>query len=144
MISLGSHKTTDNLAVNNEFTVAFATTDTMVAADYVGLASGRNTSDKMERTGWTAEKAPNVNAPLFKEFPMTMECRVKEKLNESETGYYLIAEVIDIQCDEQYLGADGQPDVERMQIITYDPVHHGYIELGKTVGKAFADGKKLK
>ena len=144
MISLGSHKTTDNLAVNNEFTVAFATTDTMVAADYVGLASGRNTSDKMERTGWTVEKAPNVNAPLFKEFPMTMECRVKEKLNESETGYYLIAEVIDIQCDEKYLAADGQPDVERMQIITYDPVHHGYIELGKTVGKAFADGKKLK
>ena len=144
MISLGSHKTTDNLAVNNEFTVAFATTDTMVAADYVGLASGRNTSDKMERTGWTTEKAPNVNAPLFKEFPMTMECRVKEKLNESETGYYLIAEVIDIQCDEQYLGADGQPDVERMQIITYDPVHHGYIELGKAVGKAFADGKTLK
>ena len=144
MISLGSHKTTDNLAVNNEFTVAFTTTDTMVAADYVGLASGRNTSNKMERTGWTVEKAPNVNAPLFKEFPMTMECRVKEKLNESETGYYLIAEVIDIQCDEKYLAADGQPDVERMQIITYDPVHHGYIELGKAVGKAFADGKRLK
>ena len=144
MISLGSHKTTDNLAVNNEFTVAFATTDTMVAADYVGLASGRNTSDTIERAGWTAEKAPNVNAPLFKEFPMTMECRVKEKLNESETGYYLIAEVIDIQREEQYLAADGQPDVERMRIITYDPVHHGYIELGKTVGKAFADGKKLK
>ena len=144
MISLGSHKTTDNLAVNNEFTVAFATTDTMVAADYVGLASGRNTSDKMERTGWTVEKAPNVNAPLFKEFPMTMECRMKEKLNESETGYYLIAEVVDIQCDEKYLAADGQPDVERMRIITYDPVHHGYIELGNAVGKAFADGKKLK
>lgn len=144
MISLGSHKTTDNLAVNNEFTVAFATSDTLVAADYVGLASGRNTPDKMERAGWTAEKAPNVNAPLFKEFPMTMECRVKEKLYESETGCYLIAEVVDIQCDEKYLAADGQPDVERMQIITYDPVHHGYIELGKTVGKAFAYGKKLK
>ena len=66
------------------------------------------------------------------------------KLHEIETGYYLIAEVIDIQCDEKYLAADGQPDVERMQIITYDPVHHGYIELGKAVGKAFADGKKLK
>lgn len=144
MISLGSHKTTDNLAINNEFTVAFATRDTMVAADYVGIVSGRNTADKMQRTGWTAEKAPNVNAPLFKEFPMTMECRVKEKLYESETGYYLVGEVVDIQCDEQYLDADGQPDVERMQIITYDPVHHGYIELGKTVGKAFSDGKQLK
>ena len=126
MISLASHQTTDNLALNPEFTVTFATADTMVAADYVGLVSGRNTPDKMEKTGWTIEKAPTVNAPLFKEFPMTLECRVKQKIDESETGYY------------------GKPDVERMGIITYDPVHHTYIQLGKTVGKAFADGKQLK
>ena len=25
-----------------------------------------------------------------------------------------------------------------------DPVHHTYIQLGKTVGKAFSDGKQLK
>ena len=29
--------------------------------------------EKMEKTGWTIEKAPNVNAPVFKEFPMTLE-----------------------------------------------------------------------
>ncbi len=144
MISLGSHQTTDNLAVNEEFTVAFATTGTLVAADYVGIASGRNTPDKMERTGWTIEKAPNVNAPLFKELPMTLECRVKEKIDESETGYFLIAEIINILCDEKYLSEDGQPDVERMNIITYNPVHHTYIQLGKKVGYAFADGKQLK
>ena len=46
MISLGSHQTTDNLAVNPEFTVTFATADTLVASDYVGIASGRNTPDK--------------------------------------------------------------------------------------------------
>ena len=74
IISLGSHQTTDNLAENLEFTVAFATTETMVASDYVGIVSGRNTPDKMEKTGWTIEKAPNVNAPVFKEFPMTLEC----------------------------------------------------------------------
>lgn len=144
MISLGSHQTTDNLAVNSEFTVAFATTETLVAADYVGIVSGRNTSDKMERTGWTIEKAPNVNAPLFRELPMTLECKVKEKIDESETGYYLVAEIVNILCDEKYLAEDGQPDVERMNIITYDPVHHTYIQLGKTVGKAFSDGKQLK
>ena len=144
MISLGSHKTTDNLALNGEFTVAFATTETLVAADYVGIASGRNTPDKMEHTGWTIEKAPNVNAPLFKELPMTLECKVKEKIDESETGYYLVAEIVNILCDEKYLAEDGQPDVELMNIITYDPVHHTYIQLGKTVGKAFADGKQLK
>ena len=98
IISLGSHQTTDNLAVNPEFTVAFATADTMIASDYVGIVSGRSTPDKMEKTGWTIEKAPNVNAPVFKEFPMTLECRIK---------------------------------------------HHTYIQLGKTVGKAFSDGKQF-
>ncbi len=131
IISLGSHQTTDNLAVNPEFTVTFATADTLVASDYVGIASGRNTPDKMQKAGWTIEKAPNVNAPVFKEFPMTLECRV-------------IAEIVNILCDERYLAEDGKPDVEKMNLITYDPVHHTYIRLGETVGKAFSDGKLLK
>ena len=125
MISLGSHQTTDNLAVNPE-------------------VSGRNTPDKMQKTGWTLEKAPNVNAPVFKEFPMTLECRVKQKIDESKTGYYLVAEIVNILCDEEYLAEDGKPDVEKMNLITFDPVHHTYIQLGKAVGNAFADGKQLK
>ena len=133
MISLGSHQTTDNLAVNPE-----------VASDFVGIVSGRNTPDKMQKTGWTLEKAPNVNAPVFKEFPMTLECRVKQKIDESKTGYYLVAEIVNILCDEEYLAEDGKPDVEKMNLITFDPVHHTYIQLGKAVGNAFADGKQLK
>ena len=142
-IALGSHQTTDNLAVNPELTVAFATVETLTAADYVGIASGRRTPDKMQRTGWTIEKAPHVNAPVFKEFPMTLECRIKEKLGEDAGGCYLIAEIVNILCDERFLSADGTPDVERMHLITYNPVQHTYIQLGQTVGHAFADGKKL-
>ena len=144
IISLASHATTDNLEATGEFTVAFATRETLVAADFVGIVSARNDAEKMAKTGWTIEKAPNVNAPVFREFPMTMECKVLRKIDESETGYYLVAEVVNILCDEQFLAEDGNPDVERMQVITYDPVHHGYILLGQTVGKAFADGKQLK
>ena len=143
IISLGSHATTDNLKDNTDLTVAFATTETMTASDYVGIVSGRNTPEKMANAGWTSEKAPNVNAPVFKEFPMTLECKVKQKIDESETGYYLVAEIVNILCDEQYLAEDGKPDVEKMELITFDPVHHTYIQLGKTVGKAFSDGKKL-
>ena len=144
IISLGSHATTDNLKDNDDFTVSFATVDSLVAADYVGIVSGRNTPDKIERTGWEVEKAPHVNAPLFKDLPMTLECRVKQKIDESETGYYLVAEIVNILCDEQYLAEDGKPDVEKMNLITFDPVHHNYIQLGKAIGKAFADGKQLK
>ena len=143
MISLGSHATTDNLKDNADFTVTFATVGTMVAADFVGIVSGRNTPDKMEKTGWTAEKAPNVNAPVFKEFPMTLECRIKEKLDQSESGYNLVAQIVNVLCDEKYLALDGEPDVEKMGIITFDPVHHTYIQLGEKVGHAFADGAQL-
>lgn len=144
MISLGSHATTDNLAVNNEFTVAFATTETLVAADFVGIVSGKNDTEKMSKTGWTWEKSANVNAPVYKDFPMTFECRVKQKIDESETGYYLVAEIVNILCDEKYLDNEGKPNVKKMNIITFNPIDNTYIELGKVVGNAFADGKKLK
>lgn len=143
-ISMGAHATTENLKRCGEFTVAFATVDTLTAADYVGIVSARNNPRKMDATGWTAVKGEHVNAPVFGCFPMTMECRIKSKLDESETGCYIIADIVNIVCDERYLAADGKPDVEKMRLITFDPVHNGYIELGRRVGNAFADGKKLK
>lgn len=144
MISLGSHATTDNLNRCDDFTVAFATADTAVASDYVGIVSSRRKADKLAATGWSYVKAENVEAPVFECFPMTLECRINQKLFESETGYYLIADIINIVCDERYLSADGLPDVEKMELISFDPVHNGYIQLGKRVADAFSSGKALK
>lgn len=144
MISMGAHATTDNLARCGEFTVAFATKNTMVASDFVGIVSAKNSPDKIQKTGWSAIKAENVNAPVFTDFPMTLECRILRKIDESEEGFNIVAEIVNILVDEAYLADDGKPDVENMQLITYEPVHHGYVELGKRVGNAFSDGKKLK
>lgn len=143
-ISMGNHATTDNLNRCNEFTLAFATSKTMVAADYVGITSAKTNPDKIAKTGWSSEKGEHVNAPVFDCFPLTMECRIKEKLFESRTGFYLVAEIINIICKEEYLAADGKPDVEKMKLITFDPIHYGYIELGSRIGNAFNDGKQLK
>ena len=144
MISMGSHATTENLNRCEEFTVAFATKNTMVASDFVGIVSAKNDPEKLQKTGWTAIKSENVNAPVFTDFPMTMECRILRKIDESEEGYYIVAEIVNILVDEAYLAEDGKPDVEKMQLITYDPVHYGYISIGERVGNAFSDGKKLK
>ncbi|MDE7119709.1 MAG: flavin oxidoreductase, partial [Muribaculaceae bacterium] len=114
------------------------------AADYVGIVSAKNTPHKMAPTGWKATKGKNVDAPVFDAFPMTMECRIKEKINPSETGYYIVAQIVNIVCDNRYLAPDGKPDVEKMRLITFDPIHNGYIALGHRAGNAFADGKKLK
>ena len=144
MISMGSHATTENLARCPEFTVAFATQNTMVASDFVGIVSAKNDPEKMQKTGWTVLKSENVNAPVFTDFPMTMECRILRKIDESEEGYYIVAEIVNILVDEKYIGDDGKPDVAKMGLITYEPIHHGYVALGERVGNAFSDGKTLK
>ena len=36
--------------------VAFATNQTMVAADFVGIVSAKNDADKMAKAGWKCEK----------------------------------------------------------------------------------------
>ena len=56
MISMGAHATTENLNNCPDFTVAFATKQTMVAADFVGIVSAKNDADKMAKTGWKYEK----------------------------------------------------------------------------------------
>ncbi len=144
MISMGAHATTDNLNRKGEFTVAFATADTMVAADYVGIVSGKKQPDKIARTGWKASKGEHVDAPVFDVFPMTMECRIKEKLYESASGCYIIAEIVNIVCSEKYLAEDGMPDVEKMNLISFDPIHNGYLALGPRLGAAFSAGSTLK
>ena len=144
MISMGKHQTTENLNRNGEFTVAFATANTMIASDFVGIVSAKKYPEKMAKTGWKSLKAEKVNAPVYTCFPMTMECRIKEKINESDEGYYIIAEIVNILVNENYIAEDGNPDIEKMQLITFDPVHHGYIQLGKKVGQAFSDGRALK
>ena len=144
MISMGAHATTENLNRCGEFTVAFATRDTMIASDYVGIVSAKNDPQKMQKAGWNVAKAEHINAPVFINFPMTLECRIIEKIGESPEGYNIVAEIVNVLVDENYLGEDGKPDVEKMQLITFDPVHLGYIELGKRVGNAFADGRALK
>lgn len=51
---------------------------------------------------------------------------------------YLIAEVVNVLCDEQYLNEVGNPDVEKMNIICYEPVNHNYMQMGKVIGDVFA------
>ena len=50
MICMGTHATTENLARCADFTVAFATKDTMVASDFVGIASAKNDPQKMQKS----------------------------------------------------------------------------------------------
>ena len=46
--------------------------------------------------------------------------------------------------DENYLDENGNIDVEKMQIITFDMISNTYRVLGDVVGNAFKDGLEMK
>ena len=54
------------------FTVSIADAAHMVEADYFGIESGNDVPDKFERSGMTASKAENVDAPIINEFPLCL------------------------------------------------------------------------
>ena len=137
-ISMGEHKTTENFTVTGAFTVSMATEDTVVACDYVGIESANKVPDKFARAGFHATKSSHVNAPLIDELPMALECRVKSYEDE-----ILVGEIVNVTVDESVL-TDGKIDMKKLRPISYDPVNHTYVGLGDVVGKAFADGAKLK
>lgn len=135
------HKTAENVVKTGAFTVSIADADNVAQCDYVGIVSGNKEPDKIAKTGWTAVKSEFVNAPLFEELPMALECKLKSYDKET---CRMVGEIVNVCADERILGADGKVDLEKFVPITYDPVHHTYRKLGDVVGKAFCDGKKLK
>lgn len=136
-----SHKTADNVVKSGAFTVSIADKNNVVAADYVGIVSGNSQEDKIAKCSWTAEKSDLVNAPLFKELPLTLECKLKSYDRDT---CRLVGEIVNVSADESILDDKGKISLDKFFPITYDPVGHTYRTLGEVVGKAFSEGKSLK
>ena len=138
-VDMSDHRTTENIARTGAFTIAFADTEHIAACDYVGIVSGRDVPDKFARAGFTATKSEFVNAPIINELSIALEC---ELLKKDDEGRY-IGKIINVSCDEKYLGSDGLPSLSRFTPITFDPIHNTYVALWDKIGNAFSDGKEL-
>lgn len=134
------HKTTKNILSAGAFTVSVADADNVIAADYVGIVSGNKVPDKIAKCGLTPVKSELVNAPLFEQLPLALECKL---ISYDEESCRLVGEIVNVCADERIL-TDGKVDLSKFRPITYDPINHNYIALGEKVGNAFSDGKKLK
>lgn len=133
------HKTVKNILARKAFTVSMATADTVVPCDFVGMVSGNDVSDKLERAGFHPVRSEFVDAPLLAELPMAVECRLTSY--DESTGR-LVGEIVNV-CAEESILTDGKIDPAKLRPITYDPMNHTYLTLGEVVGNAFADGMSL-
>ena len=136
-----AHKTAQNLMARKAFTVSMATAGYLAACDYVGIVSGNKEPDKFAKAGFHATPSEFVDAPLIDELPMALECQVISYDTES---CRLVGRIVNVCADESVLGESGKVDPEKLQPITFDPVNHQYLVLGRKAGQAFHDGAVLK
>ena len=137
----GSHKTTENIKLNKEFTVAYAAADQIAACDYVGIVSGNNEENKLEKCGFTVTKSDKVNAPVIDQLPVTIECKVidiQEEFGETR----VVAEVVGLKADENVL-TDGKVDYGEAGLVIYDTATKCYRKVGDSVAAARSAGKKF-
>ena len=141
IILSASHKTTKNIMLKKAFTVSMADINNVVEADYVGVVSANDVPNKLEKTNWTIEKSEFIDAPIFKELPLTLECKLVSYDEESEC---VVGEIVNVSCDETILKDNGKIDLSKFKPLVYDTSNHEYLTLGEKVGNAFNDGLKLK
>ena len=134
------HKTVKNILARKAFTVSMATVDRLVACDYVGIASGNDVPDKFAKAGFHAVKSQFVDAPLIRELPMAVECKL---LSYDHESCRMVGEIVNV-CAEESVLTDGRIDPDKLCPITFDPMNHAYYALGRRVGRAFHDGTALK
>ena len=133
-----SHKTVKNIKRTGYCTVALGTRDYVAESDYLGMVSANTVKDKFEKSGLHAVKSENVDAPVIEEYPICMECKL---VGFEDDG--TLVEVVNVLAEEEYLDENGNIKLDEIGIISYDPYGHGYYEVGRKVGQAFSEGKKL-
>ena len=113
-----------------DFVVNLTTEDLAYATDYCGVKSGREV-DKFKELHLTAEKADHVQAPLIKECPVNIECKVVKK-EELGSHHMFIAEVKAVHVDEAFMDEKNRFALEKTRPIVY--VHGEYYSLGNLLG----------
>lgn len=134
------HKTVKNILKRGAFTVSMATADTVVPCDYVGMVSGNDVPDKLEKAGFHTVKSEFVDAPLIEELPLTVECRL---ISYNPETCRMVGEIVNV-CAQESILTDGNIDPMKLRPITFDGANNTYQVLGEKVGNAFSDGAALK
>ena len=80
----------------------------------------------------TKEQAKFVKAPLIKESPVSVECKVKQIIPLGSHDMF-VAEILSIDVDDKYIDAKGAFDISKCDLIAY--ANGGYYPLAKKEGK---------
>jgi flavin reductase (DIM6/NTAB) family NADH-FMN oxidoreductase RutF len=133
------HLSTQLIRENKAFSINYPSVDMIKEVDYCGLVSGRK-EDKSRF--FTVEYGELENAPLIKECPFSLECKMVD-IYEMATHDLFIGEIIASYADEKIL-TDGKPDLGKLNPLLLTMPDNHYWAVNEKVGKAWKIGKELK
>lgn len=113
-----------------EFVINLTTEKLAFATDFCGVRSGRS-NNKFERMKLTPLPGRHVKAPLIKESPVNIECKVTE-IKKLGSHDLFLAQVLCIHADDQYMNKTGAFDLRKAGLLAYS--HGKYYALGKHLG----------
>lgn len=133
--------THEGITAHQAFTVSVPSERYAAEADLFGIASGRDL-DKFAATGLTPVRSEKVDACYIGEFPLVLECRLIETV---ELGAHtqFVGEIVDVMVDEDCLGENGKPMLDRLRPFLYDAFGFGYFGVGDGVGTGFSSGRRF-
>ena len=118
------------LKETGEFVINLTTKELAFATDYCGVKSGRDV-DKFKEMGLTPIPASEVKAPMIKESPVNIECKVRQILPLGSHDMFL-ADVVAVHADEKYMDERHKLHLEQAEPIIYS--HGSYFGCGELLG----------
>ena len=143
MIAFGAarnHFTNKGIVKNQSFSVNIPTQAMLEIVDYTGIYSG-NTTDKSKL--FDVYYGQLQHAPLIKDCPINMECKVLQTLNLGGVDDIFIGEIIETYAAQDCL-ENGLPDIEKIKPILFSMFDNRYFSTGNVIGQGWSDGKKYK
>ena len=136
------HRTMKNIQETKAFTVAIADVAHMAEADFIGIVSGNNMPDKLEKSGFHVTKSEFVNAPLIEELPVSMDCELADIID-TEDVYAMVGKIVNICAEDRVIGEDGKVNPDQIHALIFDQFRNGYYAVGEMVGQAWNAGQDL-
>lgn len=125
-----------NIMARRAYTVSIPSEKYVKEVDWIGIATGRDL-DKFAMAKLTPIKGSAVDAPYVNEFPVILECHVREVF---ELGLHtqFVGEIMDVKVEESVLNEKGAIDIEKVRPIIFTAGAGTYHGVGKKIQDAFA------
>lgn len=133
------HTTNKGIEENKVFSINIPSTRMLKVTDFTGMYPG-NKFDKAAL--FEVFYGELKNAPMIKEAPLNLECKLVDKIDLKNRSEIYIGEIIQTYSTEKYI-RKGYPYMKKLDPILFSINTNSYYNVGRKIGQAWKAGLKI-